>query len=150
MYNPNIDSYANKIGDFKSYLSTMKEASTPHIIALTEVNAKNYTFAQQESELQPRGYNQYSTGIGVKPCRGILVYVHFSLHATQLEFSKFVENVIVSIKLEDQTVNVCTIYRSPNSDLSNDYELVQLIDWFVWCLTARQHRRGQFVPTAGG
>ena len=47
----NIDSYANKIGDSKSYLSTMNEASTPHIIALTEVNANNYKFAMQESEL---------------------------------------------------------------------------------------------------
>ena len=37
-------------------------------------------------------------------------------------------SVTVSTKLDDQTVNVCTIYRSSNSDLSNNNELVQLIN----------------------
>jgi len=104
----------------------MYQNISPQILALTEVNAKNYKYPLQESELQISGYNMFSTGIGDKNSRGILVYVHNSLHATQLDLLDFKENV--SIHLEDHSINICTIYRSPNSDFYNDIKLHTLID----------------------
>jgi len=113
----NIDSLTNKLVDLKHFLLTMYQNISPQFIALTEVNANYYKYPLQESELQISGYNMFSTGIGDKNSRGSLVYVHNSLHATQLDLLDFKENVTVSIHLEDHSIDICTIYRSPNSDL---------------------------------
>ena len=124
----NIDSLTNKLVDLKFFLSTEYRNNPPQIIALTEVNAKSYKYPLQESELQISGYNMFSTGIGDKNCRGILIYVHNSLHANQLDLLDFKENLTVCIHFKNHSINMCTIYRSPNSDFYNDLKMHTLID----------------------
>jgi hypothetical protein len=79
------------------------------LIALTEVNAKSYKYPLQASELQISGYNMFSTGIGDKNSRGILLYVHNSLHANQLDLLDFKENLTICIHFKNHSINICLI-----------------------------------------
>jgi hypothetical protein len=74
----------------------------------------------------------FNSGIGIEDHRGILLYVHNSIHATQIELPHlFKEHITVSIDLDDICVTISTIYRSPNSDANNDNTLLQLIKEIV-------------------
>ena len=97
-----MDSITNKIQDLKDFLQSLNSEDIPHLIALTEVNAKHCKYQIQESELQIQQYNIFSSNIGDHQHRGILIYVLKCLHASQLEvtnhFSEYVTIKIASLQ----------------------------------------------------
>ena len=114
----NMDSYTNKINNFKQYLAC--ESLKPYVIILTEINAKNYKYPLLESEMQINGYNLFLTNLNNKD-RGIAVYVDVNLNCLQLDdFSTFNEHLALIISGKTKQLNVFAIYRSPNSSLDND------------------------------
>jgi len=95
----NIDSITNKQMELQDFLNSLDPANTPHIIAITEVNAKHCKYPLQESELQITGYNLYCSNIGELHYRGVLIYVSTDLQAIELEMCKnFNEHLTVNIQ----------------------------------------------------
>ena len=83
----NMDSYTNKINNFKQYLAC--ESPKPHVIILTETNEKNYKYSLLESEINISGYNVFLTNLNSKD-RGIAIYVDVKLNCLQIDdFSTF-------------------------------------------------------------
>ena len=83
-----------------------------------------------ESEFSIPGYNLYGLNISSKNFRGIIMYVHMSLIACQMQVSSlFQEFLVVLIKYLDKCMlTVGAFYRSPSSNSNNDEFLFELID----------------------
>ena len=77
-----MDSFTNKINNFKQYLAC--ESPKPHVIILTEINAKNHKYPLLELKMQINGYNLFLTNLNNKD-RGIAIYVDVNLTCLQLD-----------------------------------------------------------------
>ena len=121
----NMDSYVNKRMKLKLFLSSLP--TLPSIIAITEVNPKNYSEAVIESELVLDGYQLFCVHLSEKNYRGVLIYVKNNISACQIDIeSTFEEYIVVKIRSESQELLVCCIYRSPNSTVENDKKMLDI------------------------
>jgi hypothetical protein len=124
----NADCFTNKREDLSLLLGTLDYK--PSLIAITEVNSKIAGNNLIESDYNLNGFNLFSVNVSVLHKRGIIVYVDNNLNSCQLEIDKkFEENIIVKISdVGEFSINVGIFYRSPNSNLENDRDLVLFID----------------------
>lgn len=122
----NADSLHNKLQELKIMISALDYA--PHIIAITEVNSKSNN-KSVINEFNILGYELYSTNLE-EISRGILIYVDANLHSSiNIIDSPFKEYLIVSVKCDNSdNLTICTVYRSPNSNLDNDNLLCPFIN----------------------
>jgi hypothetical protein len=100
---------------------------TPDIICVTEYAPKNYVQPVQESELQMDGYDIFTNKDTAK--RGVLIYTKSGLSASPSlvsEDCKFEEHCWCEINLgEKEKLLVGCIYRSPNSEASNNAAMLK-------------------------
>lgn len=123
----NSDSFVNKRDELKVLLQTL--TVKPSAIIITEVNPKINSEGLQESEFSLAGYNLYSLNIGNTKRRGIIVYVDADFKSSEVEIiSNFSEFMLVKICLKSTTVHLGAFYRSPNSCMENDENLLSLLD----------------------
>lgn len=131
----NADSLHNKLSELKVLLDSLTKK--PKIIAITEVKDKtNQDVKAQEFSIP--GYLIYSNNLSDNS-RGVIIYVDSALESSEISLtSNFKENVIIKVKGSDNlNLTVCTIYRSPNSSLENDYDLSKLLNDL--CFTTKGH-----------
>ena len=101
----------------------------PKIIGITEVKPKNFRYSIQNCELAIEHYEMYSVNLNNEDGRGVSLYIHESIEATQVDIdTDFVESVWVTIRLvSGDKLLVGCIYRSPNGQDSNDDSLRKLL-----------------------
>ena len=140
----NADSLTNKMQDLNAFLSTLKDK--PNIIAITEVNSKSNKSNMQLSEFGLEGYNIFSSHVGEDKYRGILMYVDKNLISSQFEISEdFEECLFVKVKgLCEDVIPIGCIYRSPNSTVDNNKQLLNLITTFNKELSCKKLLIGDF------
>ena len=97
----------------------------PDIMIITEIYPKNSTYQNFESLLQLPGYDLWSTDSG----RGIAIYTAVHLLATQIDIDhNFKEHIWCNIQISHgHNIIIGGIYRSPNSESTNNEELIPLI-----------------------
>jgi hypothetical protein len=101
----------------------------PDVIQISEVRPKNFRFETEPSSYNLEGYDMDFINLSGTVGRGMILYVRSSLNYSFNSASSYVdflvhEALIVEIKLSSQeTVCVCTVYRSPNSDFNNNNNL---------------------------
>ena len=125
----NADCLYNKLDELKSRIGLL--SFIPHVIAIVEVKAKHLLATYKESEFCLPGYVLYHSNLENNHHRGVILYVHDSLYATLHELPIcFEEYVFVSLKTAtNEHVNVCLVYRSPNSDDKNNSLLLNLMTY---------------------
>jgi hypothetical protein len=111
----------------------------PSIIAITEVNSKIYSNNKQVSEFNIAGYTIFSANIGSQDHRGIILYIHESVCACQVDIvTPFSECLFVQIKqLNRLVLTLGVTYRSPSSLSVNNMHLFDLFN----TLTSNIHGR---------
>lgn len=117
----NADSLSNKINE----LQAMANLDKPDLICITETLPKYYNPDLYENFNLP-GYEGFHANRG----RGVSTYVK-SGYLTELFVPQtdFTENVFVKISINSNTILlVGCIYRSPNSEESNNDALLALLD----------------------
>ena len=121
----NADSLQNKLNELQLLIQILDYR--PSVIAITEVKHK-HNWHSQLSEFNLKGYTLYYNDLDKNP-RGIIMYVDKSLISKQIIFEvEFQENMAVEIKNDNNSLLICTIYRSPSSVLTNDKQLFLLLD----------------------
>lgn len=121
----NVDTLSNKSVELVSYITL----NNIQIIGLCETRPKNSIY--DYTEINIPNYDKISPSKPGK--RGVILYVHQSLHATDVELFEdiaFDESVWCSIKLredKDRLLIGC-VYRSPNSTPENNDNLHTLIN----------------------
>lgn len=101
----------------------------PDLIILVEVNPKHVKNMHAISEYQLSGYYVLGSGFGLNGYRGILLYYKDDISISELDLSSsFAERL--AVKLTFQLMNVLIVYRSPNSSLENDEQLLHLLNEF--------------------
>lgn len=126
------------------FLETLSKP--PHIIVLTEINAKNYKYPLIESELNIEGYNLIVANLSDNIHRGILMYVDCTLRVIEMEkqIKGFEEYIAINIKGKNNNIIVSAIYRSPNSSPTNDKKLNEYITHVTNNLTGDKIFVGDF------
>ncbi len=97
---------------------------------ITEVKPKNCRFKVGHADLHILDYEMFSTNFDCESGRGIAIYVHKSLQASQLDTDQpGEESLWLEVKLEhtDRLLVGCC-YRSPNSTDENDTDLNSLLE----------------------
>ena len=122
----NADSVRGKLPELGTRLQVEEE--TPDIIVISESWPKNNRVCGIEAEYQLNGYNLHCTKLDYG--RGICIYTKFTLNISHLEFrTAFQENICISMPLQgNDKLLICAIYRSPNSDETNNALLLELLD----------------------
>lgn len=110
----NVDCLTNK----KAELHDRIYSYNPHIIALTEVNPKNYRFAVTKNEMDIPGYALFTNAEQARS-RGVAIYIINHLNPTESNCMAGLnvhEIVAAEIKLKgnDKQLIMCA-YRSPNT-----------------------------------
>ena len=106
----------------------------PSIISVTEVDAKHSKSNMLVNEFVIEGYNVFGKNVGNSKYRGILVYVEKSMCVSELQLActEFNECLFVQIKLKNrEELIIGTFYRSPNSTLENNANLLSVINHVV-------------------
>jgi hypothetical protein len=124
----NADQLKNKMQE----LETRLRNRLPHIIGITEVKPKNSKYVMSPSEFildQVSDYNLFSTNINNSVGRGMLMYIHKSIPASEVKMcTKFEENIFIQIDLsKNEKLLVGLIYRSDSGTEENNTRLCQLI-----------------------
>ena len=113
----------------RSELDVIISTVDPDIIGITEILPKNRDMIPQDGELKIDGYDHFSNLDRCK--RGVIIYTRESLNAVVLplkEEDTFEESVWCQIQLINQdTLNLGVIYRSPNSPPEN-HDYLQKLD----------------------
>jgi predicted metal-binding protein len=100
-YYTNADQLRNKVQE----LDVKVRDQQPHIIWITEVNPKNQKHQLNPAEFSLQSgsdleYHMFTKNIDNKTGRGMLLYVHKSLPATEVKMkSDFQENLFVKVQL---------------------------------------------------
>lgn len=133
----NADCLTNKTDDLLLMLNSLDYK--PSIIAITEVNSKIYSNNKQVSEFNIAGYTIFSANIGSQDHRGIILYIHESVCACQVDIvTPFSECLFVQIKqLNRLVLTLGVTYRSPSSLSVNNMHLFDLFN----TLTSNIHGR---------
>ena len=121
VWNTNADALtSSKLNELEASASN----EHPDIICITEVNPKNAENCVDEA-LNISGYNMFRSQVG----RGLLIYTAHHLLAAEVDINhNFKSSLWLNIKItKDHNIIVGTIYRSPNSDVSNNDALLDLL-----------------------
>ncbi len=124
----NADCLRNKFCELKSLLKISNEI--PDVIAINEVKSKcNWNLNIAEYNLS--SYNIYNN-LNAEHSRGIIIYVNNKINTELVEFdTKFNEEIFIKIMYKFKGINnylqLGCIYRSPNSTLQNDAEMIELL-----------------------
>ena len=123
----NADCLRNKIDELKKRIHT--SIAKPHIIAITEVKPKHSRFILEEAELQLEGYMLIAPDLGANSGRGVALYVDITLGASELTMtSNFCESCSIQLSLQNgRPLEICVLYRSPNSSPENNQALLELL-----------------------
>jgi len=129
----------NKLYELNLFLSSL--VVKPTVIVITEVNAKASLCPMQDYEFSIDGYILHSINIGLNKFRGVIIYVDKNVNSSILELDcVFSEFLCVSVRdSSNNTVTICAVYRSPNSDRINDAELLKLFS------TVNTHAVGKII-----
>ena len=123
----NADQFPNKFSEFQTRIRDTK----PKVIGITEVKAKNYKQNQAEYTMEwVDEYNMFSINIDNDTRRGMLLYVHKTLSASEVKLiTEFQENVFVEIATNQrETMLVGLTYRSESGTEENNRNLRSIID----------------------
>ena len=119
----NVDSLLNKRNELAAVLAT----HSPSIIALTELLPKN----AKNIHVKEYDIDNYDKFINNAPHRGVIIYTHKSLQATEVTFidNNFQEFVMCEVKTSKSGISllIVCIYRSPSSGLNNNDNLLRLL-----------------------
>lgn len=125
----NADNLYNKMDELKLFLQNASQK--PNIIAITEVRPKHALYT---TNLNLPGYSIFFNDAFEK-CRGIVIYVEESLSVKlcdiKIDFEEYVAIEIVTGNSPRRTLQICIIYRGPNSSPDNNQLLFELINQFV-------------------
>ncbi len=102
----------------------------PSIIAITEVKPKNSRFLVNHAELHIQDYEMFSANLDCNTGRGVAIYVHTSLQASQIDdVPPGEESLWLEIKLAhtDKLLVGCC-YRSPGSTQANDEDFHRILE----------------------
>ncbi|ESO04888.1 hypothetical protein HELRODRAFT_171891 [Helobdella robusta] len=123
----NVDSITNKFFDLKIFLQSLDVA--PDLIALSEVNPKNFNQCRVLSEFCLDDYSIISSGFAEQHRRGLMLFCKRSLLLTEINLnSSFKEYIIVKLCVSNRVLNILFVYRSPNSNVGNNDLLLKLIN----------------------
>jgi len=121
----NADSLINKMEELQNYIKIYK----PKLIAITEVKTKNNRVSLFKAEFQLEDYTLFDTNIEEKKGRGILIFIHSTLKARNINFHTiYNESCWIEIDLQNHdNLLVGCIYRSNSGTLENNENLLKLI-----------------------
>ena len=119
----NADQLRNKFSEFQIRIRDQK----PMIIGVTEVKAKNSKTKPSPSEYKMEWsteYNMFHANLENNEGRGLIMYVHNSLQASELKMvTNFDENLFVKINInKNENALVGLIYRSPSNNNVEQHE----------------------------
>ena len=128
-FKTNADSLRNQFTEFQVRIRDSK----PKIIGITEVKAKNSWFKLNPAEFIMEwcvDYDMFSVNIDNDIGRGMLLYVHKSLSATEVKLDiEYEENVFVKIRTSNsESLLVGLIYRSDSGTDDNNRHLCDIIE----------------------
>ena len=104
----------------------------PDVIVLLEANPKHFTKPLSISEFQIDGYQVLTSGFASQSCRGIVAYYKEELHISEVTLcTPFKEALCIKLALTNKTMNLLSVYRSPNSSGANNDLLIQLLEEFI-------------------
>ena len=110
----------------------MIQETTPDIIAITEVKPTNFSRTLTALEYQLPGYNMEMDGLDSEDRgRGTAIYIHQSLQYIRIDLARVIQSqtgtvsvpidfIACEIKLTEDKLLLCNIYRSPNNSKVND------------------------------
>lgn len=126
IYYTNADCLLNKIDE----LEIIIQQNQPDIIVVTEVFPKNKTPQDIDpNEYKLAGYQCFTSDIK-EEARGVVIYVKHDIpvdYCKDLRKNKFKESIWCEIRVQDETLLLGAIYKSPSSDRENHEKLFQLI-----------------------
>ena len=126
----NADCLTNKINELLVFINSLN--SSPCLIIITEVNSKRFSTGVDGNNFKISGYFLHSVNVGVNNKRGILIYAekHLSVSSIYLDIN-FEEYLCVELTSESthELLTVCVFYRSPNSSVSNDLQMFNIISY---------------------
>ena len=122
----NADSLRVKLPELTTRLQA--EETPVDIIVITESWPKNNRYTSIEAEYQLNGFDLHCTDVNAG--RGICIYTNCTLKTDTVELSTdFKEYLCLSIPLhQGDRLILCAIYRSPNSDNTNNDKLYSLLE----------------------
>ena len=92
----------------KSELLKLIENKQPHLIAITEVKLKNGD-DRKEQDYSLKNFLLYSTNIGHKKGRGIIILIHISIASSVLQIqplTEYEEACLLEVKLNKKDVMI--------------------------------------------
>lgn len=99
-----------------------------HIIALKEVIPKNYRYERDLIEYVLEGYEIVERNIQNEDGRGLLTYVKSGVNFNTVDFkTHFCEHCCIDVCCSYGNLLVMSMHRSPNSDIDNNNNLLQLM-----------------------
>ena len=122
----NADSLPGKLVELRAKIASQEKDI--QVIAITETWAKNSRYTSTEGELQLEGYELHHSDLSKG--RGICIYVKKGLTAQEVKIHDLFEenlNLLINLNKGDKIL-ISAIYRSPNSDRSNNDELNNYIN----------------------
>ena len=106
--------------------------SGPDIVAVTEIKNKNRSALCVE-EILIRGYDIYVNGISNDSNRGVAIYVKRGLKTNvidcDIQYKEFQMIKIKDFNNRGEDIEFVVIYRSPNSDDSNNDNLLEFLNY---------------------
>ncbi len=134
----NADSLSNKLCELRESVAA-DETNIPRIIAITEVKPKNSRYKQGHAELHIKNYELFSRNLNSDTGRGVVIYVHDSLQAVELEDSPPGEEAVwleISLANHNKLLFGCC-YRSPGSTDINNVHFNSLVQ--SMCMATHTH-----------
>ena len=124
----NADQLKNKLLELESRISDKQ----PNVIGITEVKPKNSSNQVNPAEytiLSGNEYQMFSKNIDNEVGRGLILYIHRSLQATEVKFNtEFQENLFVKVRLNaSDEILIGLIYRSESGSDYNNLKIYDLI-----------------------
>ena len=109
-------------------LIQLVQQNNVEIVAITETNPKITQQAIDPNDVyEMKGFDMFYNGeVG----RGIIMYIHSSLKAVEINYDKKYEEVIwLQLKLiNDKKILLACIYRSPNSPRDNSELMIKMMN----------------------
>lgn len=127
-YYTNADQLRNKLQELEVRIRDQQ----PHVIWITEVKPKNQTHQLNPAEftlMTGSEYQMFTRNIEDKSGRGMILYIHKSLQATEVKMdTEFQENLFVKVKLNGKDeLLIGIIYRSESGTEQNNSKLCEII-----------------------
>lgn len=123
----NVDVYSvDKIMELNAKLQSID--NQPQIIALQEVKPKYYRYERCIAEYNLQGYEIVNHNLCDTSGRGMIIYVKTGVKYNIVNLrSTFCEYCCLEFFCADSNFVLVSVYRSPNSDETNDNQLLNLM-----------------------